>query len=762
MPAAFLHAPAIPGVTQQHAFQRRLPSILEALKSKPMSDERAKKLEAIKKEWFDSWRWAYDEQRECVAMELGAHWGYLDKVSGLWVSNTLDEDPDRVRVTVNELKSIMDTATAKGTQDAPIFKTAAGQPGVAAAAANETARAFLEQTWRFHALDDLYRDTFRGAFGAGTDFILLEWDKTAGREAPMLRRDGSPVMEEIPQEPLADATIPEGVAEDGSLVPPAQDAAAPIDAPPFAGSPQLRPKIGPEGDLRYRQVLCDQVAFDPASRRPGGQDGIGVFVEWRESRAAILELRPDIFDDLPDQSPRNEDRNEESIHRSTASPSGANAAKEPNDDTLLVSCLYLRKRPGRPRGDCLMFCEGKMLWEGENDVYPTEDELKLGELMPPFHWPLFAFLGDSRKGCPWGRSRIVDAIPSQHALNGCVSKAMQHLAVIANVKYVLPAGLDFEPTDEPGQVARVSQRFWQMTGGKPVQLTQVPQMTPEYLATANWHIARMQGITGINSASQGQPESPDQSGRALESLQERDDSRIAPLKRSHDNRWAMMQGYALFLIRRHATGERQLLIVGEDQSVALRHFKVAHLAAGTQVYAINDTSLSRDPQRRMVQLTQVMTMLAQAKTEEQKRMALELLHVPEIADFLQRASPHQVKAVNVTRLLLLGEGNGTTWSGPPELAPPPNTPIPAPWDNALIHIAEYERFGCSQSYLDRVKAEKEAHENQGVSVLEQKLVWLWTYFQQQLQAARPAAPMPGAAPAPGQPAPEAPPMAMAA
>jgi hypothetical protein len=387
---------------------------------------------------------------------------------------------------------------------------------------------------------------------------------------------------------------------------------------------------------------------------------------------------------------------------------------------------------------------------------------------------VFDFIADSRENCPWGRARTVDAIPIQHAINGAFSKLVQHIGIMANVKYVLPAGLDWEPTDEPGQVARIPTKFWGMTGGKPVQMTMPPQISSEYANLVGIARELLETVVGINAASMGNSPTADASGRLSQQLQQRDSSRIAPLKRDHDNQWAEMQNYALRLVRRHGKLGRILRVVGADQAVQMKFFEVADLAAGTQVYSVNDTSLPRDPQQRILALGAVMDKLAQAANPEIQDAYLELLHLPDLADWQQRRSPHQQKAIRNNRLLLLGEGDGTQMPPMPapmpgQMAPempPPNCPLPAPWDNAMIHKAELERFLCSPDYLDRVKAEKTSPENMGQSPLEQRATWLWTYWAQHsmpqpMMAAppqAPGAPMPGPMEPPlptGAPIPEA-------
>ena len=126
-------------------------------------------------------------------------------------------------------------------------------------------------------------------------------------------------------------------------------------------------------------------------------------------------------------------------------------------------------------------------------------------------------------------------------------------------------------------------------------------------------------------------------------------------------------------------------------------------------------------------------------------MLYDLLRMPDIADYLQRASPHRIKAIRNNRLLLLGESDGTQ----PPPGWPPNTPVPAPWDNPLIHKAELERFLTSPDYLDRVKAEKSDPQMMGQSPLEQRATALWSYWAKAATPQMPmVAPPPGAAPMP--------------
>jgi len=753
---AALHVPVVPGVTAVAAFSSaKLPDVLRALaESKPMSDERAQKLTDISKTWSDAHKWARREAVKCLAYDFDAHYGFIDDSTGLWTGNTLDKDADRVRITVPITRAINDAAVALLTQDEPIFLAVPGRSGVASRAAAKVGRAFCDWAWDFHKLTEVYRGIARGVFCVGTDFLLLEWNKAAGQHGPLLRPDGTPVMEEVPDEEAGEAPdveaaeLPAGVGPDGSLVPPplpagdaGNEAALGLGVPEMAapaGPPlrQLRPKEGPQGELSYRRLTVDQVHFDPTARKPGGTDGIGIIVEWDESRATVYEMlkaagREAEFFSLTEEGDAELDQRMQRTQRASAGDGGGRIN---TDGKIKMRVMYLRARTDRPRGDCFVWCGRKMVYEGENDVYPTKAERAKGELWPSEDWPVFTFLGDERRDNPWGRGRTVSGIPLQDAINGCYSKDLQHQALIANVKYVLPAGFDWEPNDEPGQVARPAKKFYDMTGGKPVQMTQPPQM-PEYRVEAEGLIQKYEYVVGVNAASMGNAPSAQPSGALTQKLQDRDVGRIAPMKRALDRQMARVQTYALRLIRRHSTGERELRIVGDDMSVSLKLFQVAELAAGTEILVLNDNALSRDPTRRSLQLESVFRTLQGIQSPDMQDAYLELARLPDLTDWLQRRSPHQTAAQAMCETLLAGD----PW-------------LPGPWDNAMIFKAEIERFGLSIEYRTAVAREKASPETMGQSPLEQRVVEAWTYYSQTAVAAavppQPAAPaVPTQAPA---------------
>jgi hypothetical protein len=308
-------------------------------------------------------------------------------------------------------------------------------------------------------------------------------------------------------------------------------------------------------------------------------------------------------------------------------------------------------------------------------------------------------------------------------------------------------------------VARVALRFWQMTNGDPVRMTTPPQISTEYVNGAENLISKLEYVIGVNAASMGQSPTSDASGRLVQGLQQRDTTRIAPLKRDHDNQWACMQNFALRLVRRHGKGERILRVVGSDQQVQMKFLETADLAAGTVVYPVHD-NLPRDPQQRILALGTIMDKLAQAKTPEIQEAYLELLRLPDLADWMQRRSPHQNKAIRNNRLLLLGE-NDLPEGTPLPPGWPPGTPIPAPWDNAMIHKAELERFTCSPDYLDLVKAQKADPANEGKSPVEMSAMALWSYWAQ-ASMPKPVLAGPGAAPGAAPPASSPGPHSMAA
>ena len=728
MPA---YAPSVPGVTEPAAYERQLPEILRALRTKdedgePIpADKRAKELHKAAKGWFEAHQWYYREAKECLAMECGAQWGYWNKSTARWEPTPESRERDQVRITANLIKPGVDQATAILTSEPPVFRCAAATSEGSDQGAAEAGNDLADHIWRFHHLDDDYRGTARAAFSLGTAFLLVEWDRSKG---PLFADPMQPVL-----------------GEDGSV------------------SPTYRML----GDLRFTRLKRDQVAFDPAAAHP--QDGIGLFVRRRMSRARLAELFPDRKDKLPGSgTDTTEDAGGESaVERFSPATNGSSLFPEERADRVDVFTFYRRASSDLPRGAVYVFTEDAMFHEGENDVYPTDEERARGELWPRINWPVLAFLGDQREDSPWGRGRTVDAIPINKFVNGALSKAVQHAAILANAKPYLPKGIDFEWTDEPGQVIRYGRTFQPGMFGYVLP----PSMPPEYMQLVQAGRELIENGMGINAASNGATPTSDASGRLVQQLQQRDTTRLAPIKQAHDAQWAEVINFALRLYRRHAGEQRAILVIGQNKATQLKLFSGASLAAGTDVIVCNNQSIPRDPAQKTVFLTNFFQTWSQIQDERGQQLLCELYGLSDFRNFLERLDPQGVRARRLKQQILAGFPL-PTFPAPqapvmPGMPAPPAPPAGAmPWDHALTFKAELESLLTSEEYEQKVGAQKRSPDPltglpAGVSPLEQQAVALWQWYSDQAAAAM-APPMPAGGavlPGPGSP-PSSPGLAM--
>lgn len=684
-------SPTIPGVTAPAPWDRDVPDALRAVRTvndegdEIPEKERGRHLVTLARKTFEAHDWYYREVVEIQAMKNGAQFGFWNKAQQRFVSVADSADENVIRIPVNLIKPAIDQATAMLTAERPIFGAAAATSEGSDSASAEAADAILEHLWRFHCLGEIYRDTAEGAFSEGTAFVLVEWDKSRGAPQRVLAMD------------------------------------------PETGMPTM--DVQPQGDLKFTPLQRDQVGFDPAAQHPHG--GSYVVIRRRLSRAYLLDAFPDRKEDLRKSSDRERfERAEEFVARYSPATGRADAIGSDDEDSLTVYTFFYSSCRKYPQGMTLYVTEeGAILYEGDNEVYPTEEEIAQGEQWPAIAWPLFTVRGDRRGNSPWGRGRTLDAMPIQKAVNGCFSKAVQHAAMIANAKPYLPKNLDFQWTDKPGEVIRYGR------GHNPGSFGYLapPPMPQEYVTIVNMGRELIENGMGINAASNGGSPTSDASGRLAENLQQRDQTRIAPIKAAMDEVWGGIATLGLFYFRRYADGKRKIQVVGENGATALKYLDRSALAAGTDVLVYNDQSIPRDPTRRMLWLMNFSTMLSGAKDEQQRALLLDLARLRDFKGYLEKQSPHRVKALRFNRMLELGE-----------------VPIPSPWDHPLTFRATLEEYLQSEQFSRKVESERMDPQNAGQSPTEEIAGFLWEHYSQQLAMQMGGAP---ASPGGGPPAP---------
>lgn len=665
-------SPAIPGVTSPRGgTDRAVPSVLRALERE--GDDRASALVGVAKEWFAAHKWYYRESTECLAFYGGSHHGrWLDRINQ-WVARPETRHNDMIRVTVNAIKPAVDTAVALLTQESPIFGCAAAKDEARDTAAAQAGDTILDYYWTQNRLVETYRSSARDAFITGSSPVLVEWDTQAGRIQPVLGADGTPEF---------------------SLV---DDPSSPLGI-------NFQPKEEAVGDLRFRQLPRESVAFEPGADTD--QSGVGIFVRERVLRSALRDQFPESAEKIPERSTTDDgDDDQREGHRAdrASSQPTSNSGRRTDAEVVDVYTLYLRKCPKYPQGLMVKFVEETVLYEGDNPVYPKKVEPDA--LWPRFNWPVFFVKCDERTLEPWGRGRVIDMLDPQRGLNGVVSKALQHVATIANTKVMLPKTADFEWSDEIGQVLRLSR----MVAPNQIGYLSPPNFPQEFVVMWDRFKAELEYAAGINASSMGQSPTSDASGRMVQLLQQKDTGRIAPVKRSIDATWAEIMRYALFLFRRHADQKRQILVVGENDEVSLKFLSGADLSAATDVRVFNDQMIPHDPSQRMLWLQQFTQTLLSVPDPGARKMVMRLARVKDFEGFLADLDPSEAKSLRMIQQVLLG-APVYVWPG----------------DDAMAMAQEIDRFAATREYELLVEREKGMG---GWSKTEGYLSQLYAYYK---------------------------------
>lgn len=684
-----LSAPFVPGVSAPpKGDELAQPSLLTALRDPDLKKAASLAVSAARA-WYDESRWYYREATECVAFYFGNQWGVWSDRTNRWIATPQARKGDQTRRVLNVMKPVVDTAVALLTQEVPIFGASAAKSEVKDAAASTVADAILNFMWTQHRLTAVYRQSGRDSFLTGMCPILVEWDPTAGEVGP---------------DEMAAAMA--------------------------ARMGQAPPPETARGDLRFRILAREAIAFEPGAQHD--QDGCAILVREKVLRSTLKDQFPEAMEGIADTNSGDDfDQDRSRFERAESGPESY-ARNSPDRHVVEVYTAYIRKCAEYPRGAMVKFCDQTVLYWGDNPIYPRQDDPDA--LWPRVNWPVFFAKCDERVSNPWGRGRGVDMLGPQRDLNGIVSKAIQHVATIANTKVTLPRSAEFEWDDNIGQVLRLG-RFDNATQ---LGYLSPPPFPQEFVVLRDRTQADLEYIAGINSATMGQSPTSDASGRLVQTLQNRDTGRIAPVKRELDNTWAEIMRYALVLFRRHATTKRKIVVVGENDEVAIRYYDGADLAAATDVKVFNDQSIPRDPTQRMLWLTQFGQAYNAAPDPNYKAALLRLARIKDFEGFLLNLDPSEAKAQRMIETVLLGKPV-YIWPG----------------DDAMAMAKEIDRYTSRREYELRVAEEKAA--TNGFSVTEAYLSQLYAYYKGVATGMAPPAPA-GEMPIPQAPPPPPTPM----
>lgn len=612
-------APAVPGVTQPSGDGKSLFEALALTDStgkERTEAQRAAALYDVARDWTDKSRWYQTEAQRCRAFYNGWQYCLYSAGQDRWILAPEPRANSMVRIVVNAIKPTTDMAAALLSRDEPIFGAAGAKSEVRDSAASEAGDAVLRDVWRAHKLASMYRDSARDVFVTGSQPILVEWDDSAGRPVPATKFDEALGVE-----------VPD-VGEDG------------------------KPKTRREGDLLFTYLDRAQVIPDPAAR--SDRDGEGITIVSRLSRARVRAIYPEkaaLIDADTDQGSTQTAELDAANAADRASGVAADSVTSPGRDTdlLTVYRTYARSSAEWPMGREIHYTARVVLLEKDNPIYPQDSEPD--ETWPGPQWPVFTARCDTRTSSYWGSGRVVHMLEPQKTYNGTFSKAVQHIAVCANAKILLPAGMQAEWSDEVGQVFRYPR--WYQPGS--IQYVQPPELPAAYPTMLQLLKSELEYIAGINEATMGNQPSSESSGRQVIALQQANIGKLKPIKIDLDLTWSEIMRFALFLFRRHADMKRKILVVGENKEVEIKYLDGADLAAGTDVIVFNDTSLPSDPAQRIIALNTIFEKLGTIQDPAMRTLFLRLQRLHDFAGMLEKVNPDEVKALRLIRQIVNGE-----------------------------------------------------------------------------------------------------------
>lgn len=536
-------------------------------------DECAAKLMSTCERWKQSARLLWPGWAESHGMTYGDQFGAFSwDARGMWKSRTPVPEKKLTRIAIPHMNAIITDVASLQCQDELNMKCSPPSDSSAAASSCEAGDALVSWMWDEQNYDEINVTAREEAAVVGTCWIFPQWDPSIG------------------------ATVDQVIGEEPVFGPP----------DPTTGIPTTlgtRPVMGraPEGGFSDRIVSCFEGFPDPASRSEW--DGEGFIIEEKLPIAALRRMYPkhkDVF--TRDSSPGAADGTYWADRAKGVSPRGlstyAGAAMAMQAERSKVITVFMRKCPEFPRGRWAVVAHGKLVFKGDNPVYPTEKEEKKGERHPSIHWPVFRIAHKVVKGSYWGQGIAPYLVDLQRKLNGVASKFLHMLKRTSHPVLVKPKRTTFTKTDEPDQQIEVGADI--QPGS--IYYLQAPTFPQELQYAERYTVEQMEALAGIHAGTRGASKTND-SGTKDRQLFQRDLGRLEIPKRRNDRQMGRIFSYKLQQWRRYATTARTIKVVGPNLTTAVMSLDMASVAPGTDVVVYPDLMMPKDPAGRMLHIS---------------------------------------------------------------------------------------------------------------------------------------------------------------
>lgn len=542
-------------------------SIFDAMSQKP--EDRASALDGVVSKAVRDREPFHRVWTECEGMTWHSQWGTYDRTRRVWSPPAPAPSNKVVRLELNHLHGFNQATVSLHCAEPQSWGVAARTSELSDQEAQKVGQDLID-----YYMEKLDHETLRQmqveqSVVVGTSYVMPFWDTSAGRMVQ------NPVEKVAPQ-----------FTADGEFV---------------QGQYEMQTQC--EGDLKFKLGSTYEVVVETGS----SATKVPVWMAWQEMVpiAEILAhpaIPQTVKDRLSIEAPYSHNSLRYEAERQGMSPrseqvdsySGYVGQWGANRESCVVTRMFVRSTPQAPLGKEYLFCQGVMLYEGDNPRYPKMDEL--GEEWPAWPFPIFVFRDYSVTGAWYGQGDVVRAIGPQKTLNASISSEVMFLRRTAGSVMVKPKGVNIQRTDEVDQVIEVPM---QLPQGSVYYLPQ--QQAPQTLQNMEQRQFRiMQHIYGIDDATLGSMPSANAPASAVRQLQQSSIGRRRPIENRWSRTWARVYSYALFLLRRHVVTERMLQIVGMNRKTSTMAFSKAKLAAGMDVIVFEDFARPRDPGQRAV------------------------------------------------------------------------------------------------------------------------------------------------------------------
>lgn len=630
----------------------------------------ARRLHELMMTWARHHEPVYREADENREFDLGRHYGYYSPALNLRVMIPEATNANVVRYTWNYIRRGVNRGLSILLADPPIIKCIAGDSGIIDQAAGEAADAVVEWRQRRTILAGDAERVARNAFVSGWSWVHSEWNSSLGPIVPLTDPStGKPQLR-----PVADP-------ETGQFQ---------ID--PATGAPKMEVVTGPQGDfdrevLEHRQGVPDPIANHPFR-------GSGFFVRKRMSRFDVARMFPtlDLSMLRPDTGEAMKRVADLGRGITSSSTSVLAGPSQKDKDEIEVDVFYAPKMEICPKGARVVFIEQACLEETDNPRYPTDEQIAKGEEEPnPAErpcWPVFPFVHQFRAQSAFGYSPVHDAIQPNKAINGLGSGAMNHAAK-NKAKWKAPDNLAQELTDETAQVIKVPRRGFDHNS-----LGAVPNPPLDAVALQLWERNRMElyDFLGLNDPALGQQETTGQSGYSIRLRQQTAASDLEQTRQRHNAMWAEVFDHELFLFATYADTKRKIDVVGPNKRAALLELDKTAITAGTRVMCVNDASVPRNPQERMLFFKDFMASGVMKLPPQQRQRMFQFLRLHDVYALEEAEEGDRMRARRQIQRIMDDRDPGQV----------------SDMDDHLVQMDVIKEFGLSEEFEAKVEAELSA------------------------------------------------------